>query len=48
MGGRRVVGPVPSVLDLYIDNDLFVSNSDPSLNDHLHYTNDLDGPLHDL
>ena len=48
MVGSRVVGAVTSVLDLHIDHDLFVSSSDPSLNDHLHYTNDLDGPLHDL
>jgi hypothetical protein len=40
-------GPVPLVLDLRIAHDRFGSSSDPSLNGHLHYPNDLDGPLND-
>ena len=38
-------GPVPLVLDLRIDHDRWGSSSDPSINGHLHYPNDLDGPL---
>ncbi len=36
---------MPLVLDLRIANDRFRSSSDPSLSGHLHYPNDLDGPL---
>jgi hypothetical protein len=41
----NAAGPVPLVLDLRIAHDRFGSSSDPSLNGHLHYPNDLDGPL---
>jgi hypothetical protein len=41
------VDPVPLVLDLRIAHDRFGSSSDPSLNGHLHYPNDLDGPLNE-
>ena len=34
--------PVPLVLDLRIAHDRFGSSSDPSLNGHLHYPNDID------
>jgi hypothetical protein len=37
--------PVSLVLDLHIAHDRFGSNSDPSLNDHLHYPNDIDKSL---
>jgi hypothetical protein len=40
-------GPEPLVLDLRIAHDRFGSSSDPSLNGHLHYPNDLDGPLNE-
>ncbi len=33
------------MLDLHIVHDRWGSSSDPSLNGHLHYPNDLDGPL---
>ncbi len=38
-------GPMSLVLDLHIDHDRFGSSSDPSINGHLHYPNDLDGSL---
>ena len=41
----NVTGPVPLVLDLRITHDRFGSSSVPSLNEHLHYPNDLDGTL---
>ena len=37
--------PVPLVLDLRIAHDRYGSSSDPSLNGHLHYPNDLDRSL---
>ena len=40
-------GPVPLVLDLHIDHDRFGSSSDPSLNGHLHYPNDIDKSLNE-
>ena len=40
----NAAGPVPMVLDLRIVHDRFGSNSDPSLNGHLHYPNDIDPP----
>ncbi len=43
----NVAGPVPLVLDLRIAHDRFGSSSDPSLDGHLHYPNDLDGPLNE-
>jgi hypothetical protein len=41
------VGPVSLVLDLHITHDRSGSSSDTSLNGHLHYPNDLDGPLNE-
>jgi hypothetical protein len=41
----NAAGPVPLVLDLRITHDRFGSSSVPSLNEHLHYPNDLDGAL---
>jgi hypothetical protein len=39
----NTAGPVPPlVLDLLITHDRFGSTSDPSLNGHLHYPNDID------
>ncbi len=38
----NATGPVPLVLDLYIDHDRFGSRSGPNLNGHLHYPNDID------
>jgi hypothetical protein len=35
------------MLDLLIDHDRFGSSSDPSLNDHLHYSNDIDKSLNE-
>jgi hypothetical protein len=40
----NAAGPVPLVMDLRIAHDRFGSCSDPSLNGHLPYPNDLDGP----
>jgi hypothetical protein len=40
-------GPVSLVLDLHITQDKFGSSSDPNLNGHLHYPNDLDGSLNE-
>jgi hypothetical protein len=44
---QNTVGPVPLVMDLRIVHDRFGSSSDPSLNDHLHYPNDLDRSLNE-
>jgi hypothetical protein len=38
-------GPVPLVLDLHISHDRFGRNSDPNLNGHLHFPNDIDRSL---
>jgi hypothetical protein len=43
----NAAGPVPLVMDLRIAHDRFGSCSDPSLNGHLPYPNDLDGPLNE-
>jgi hypothetical protein len=43
----NMVGPVPLVLDLRITHDRFGSNSDPSLNGHLHYPNGIDKSLNE-
>ncbi len=43
----KTAGPVPLVLDLHITHDRFWSISDPSLNGHLHYPNDIDKSLHE-
>jgi hypothetical protein len=42
-----VTNLVPSVLDLHIVHDRFGSTSDPSLNGHLHYPNDIDKSLNE-
>ena len=54
MWGHRVgwlphdaAGPVLLVLDLLIDHDRFGSSSDPSINGHLHYPNDVDRSLNE-
>ncbi len=39
--------PVPLVLDLRIAHERFGSSTDPSINGHLHYPNNLDGPLNE-
>jgi hypothetical protein len=39
--------PVPLVLDLRIANERWGSSSDPSLNGHLHYPNDMDRSLNE-
>jgi hypothetical protein len=38
---------IPLVLDLRITHERFGSSSDPSINGHVHYPNDLDGPLNE-
>jgi hypothetical protein len=43
----NVVGPVPLVLDLRITHECWGSSSDPSLNGHLRYPNDIDRPLNE-
>jgi hypothetical protein len=43
----NVTSPVPLVLDLLIVHDRFGSSSDPSLNGHLHYPNDIDKSLNE-
>jgi hypothetical protein len=43
----NVEGPVPLVLDLRIVFDRFGSSSDPSLNGHLLYPNDIDKSLNE-
>ena len=40
--------PVPLVLDLHIVHDRFGSSSDPSINGHLHYPNDIDRSLNEV
>ena len=44
---QRTYCPVPFVLDLRIAHERFGSNSDPSINGHLHYPNNLDGSLNE-
>jgi hypothetical protein len=39
--------PLPLVLDLRIAHDRFGSSSDPCLNGHLHYPNDIDKSLNE-
>jgi hypothetical protein len=43
----NAAGPVPLVLDLLIVHDRFGSSSDPNLNGHLHYPNDIDRSLNE-
>jgi hypothetical protein len=38
----NVTGPVPSVMDLHNSHKRWGSSSDPSINGHLHYPNDID------
>ena len=38
---------MPLVLDLRVTHERFGSSSDPSINGHLHYPHDLDGPLNE-
>jgi hypothetical protein len=40
-------GPAPLVLDLRITHERWGSRSDPSINGHIHYPNDLDRPLNE-
>ncbi len=42
---ENVTGQVPLVMDLRIPHDRFDSNSDPSINGHLHYPNEVDRSL---
>jgi hypothetical protein len=41
----NVSGPVPLVLDLRIAHERWGSSSDPSINGHLRYPNDIDRSL---
>jgi hypothetical protein len=43
----NTVGPVPVVMDLLITHDRFGSNSDLTLNGHVHYPNDIDRSLNE-
>ena len=43
----NAAGPVPLVLDLRIAHDRWGSSSDPSINGHLHYPNDIDRSLNE-
>ena len=40
-----MAGPVPLVLDLRIEHDRWGNRSGPSINDTLHYPNDIDRSL---
>jgi hypothetical protein len=42
-----VTGPVPLVLDLHIVHERWGRSSDPSINGHLHYPNDVDRSLNE-
>ncbi len=44
---QNVVGTVSLVLDLRISHESWGSSTDPTLNGHLHYPNDLDKPLNE-
>jgi hypothetical protein len=44
---RNAAGPVSLVLDLRIVHKRFGSSSDPSINGHLHYPNDVDRSLNE-
>jgi hypothetical protein len=39
---------VSLVMDLRIAHERWGRNSDPSINGHLHYPNDLDSPLNEV
>ncbi len=42
---ENATGPVSLVVDLRITHERFGSSSDPSINGHLHYSNDVDRSL---
>ena len=44
----NAVGPVSLVLDLRITHERFGSSSDPSINGHLHYPNEVDRSLNEV
>jgi hypothetical protein len=44
---ENATGPVSLVLDLRIAHERFGSSSDPSINRHLHYSNDVDRSLNE-
>jgi hypothetical protein len=44
---QNAVGTVPLVLDLRIAHERWGSSTDPTLNGHRHYPNDLDKPLNE-
>jgi hypothetical protein len=44
----NVTGPVSLVLDLHKVHERFGSSSDPSINGHLHYPNDVDRSLNEV
>jgi hypothetical protein len=50
LGGylQYVVGTVSLVMDLHITHERWGSRTDPTLNGHLHYPNDLDKPLNEV
>ena len=43
----NAAGPMPLVLDLRIAHERWGSSSDPSINGHLHYPNDIDRSLNE-
>ncbi len=43
-----MTGPVSLVLDLHITHERWGSNSDPSINGHLRYPNDINRSLHEV
>ena len=43
----NTTGAVSLLMDLLIPHERFGSNSDPSINGHLHYPHDLDRPLNE-
>jgi hypothetical protein len=43
----NAAGPVPLVLDLRIAHNRWGNSSDPSINRHLHYPNDMDRSLNE-
>ncbi len=44
----NVTGPMPLVLDLRLTHECWGSNSDPSINGHLHNPNDVDRSLNEV
>jgi hypothetical protein len=44
----NVEGPVSLVMDLHITHERWGSRSDPSINGHLHYPNDIDRSLNEV